>query len=82
MRVPDIFHASALDAVNKANDPSLPHEVRVAWARIAKVWQDVAQQYAAFVVASNSAGRLDERGAGSKEACTDVLDRRDVHMLT
>lgn len=67
MRVPEFFHASAIDAVNKANDPSLPHEVRVAWARIAKVWQDVAQQYGS-VIARNAAVRCDERGDASKEA--------------
>jgi|GEM_PF-5425652 len=67
MRVPEIFHASAIDAVNKANDPSLPHEVRVAWARIAKVWQDVAQQYGS-VIASNVGVCSDERGDASKEA--------------
>ncbi len=45
MRVLEYCHASAVEAVNKANDPRLPHEARVEWARIAKVWQDVAQHY-------------------------------------
>jgi hypothetical protein len=45
MRVLEYCHASAVEAVNKANDPMLPHETRVEWARIAKVWQDVAQHY-------------------------------------
>ncbi len=44
MRVSSDFRAKALEAVNKANDPALPYDARVAWARIAKVWQDVAQQ--------------------------------------
>jgi len=66
MRVPEFFHASAIDAVNKANDPSLPHEVRVAWARIAKVWQDVAQQYGSVVV-RNTAGCFDGRSAASRQ---------------
>jgi len=66
MRVPEFFHASAIDAVNKANDPALPHEVRVAWARIAKVWQDVARQHGS-VVARNAAVRIDECGDASKK---------------
>jgi hypothetical protein len=45
MRVLEYCHASAVEAVNKANDPLLPHEARIEWARIAKVWQDVAQHY-------------------------------------
>lgn len=45
MRVLEYCHASAVEAVNKANDPALPSEARVEWARIAKVWQDVAQHY-------------------------------------
>jgi hypothetical protein len=45
MRVLEYCHASAVEAVNKANDPTLPNEARVEWARIAKVWQDVAQHY-------------------------------------
>lgn len=45
MRVLEYCQASALEAVNKANDPSLPNEARVEWARIAKVWQDVAHHY-------------------------------------
>jgi hypothetical protein len=45
MRVLEYCHASAVEAVNKANDPALPNEARVEWARIAKVWQDVAQHY-------------------------------------
>lgn len=45
MRILEYCHASAVEAVNKANDPLLPHETRVEWARIAKVWQDVAQHY-------------------------------------
>lgn len=68
MRVPEFFHVSAIDAVNKANDPTLPHEVRVAWARIAKVWQDVAQQYGFAVVRNNAVALPDERGGGSTEA--------------
>lgn len=45
MRVLEYCHASAVEAVNKANDATLPHDARVEWARIAKVWQDVAQHY-------------------------------------
>lgn len=45
MRVLEYCHASAVEAANKANDPMLPHEARVEWARIAKVWHDVAQHY-------------------------------------
>lgn len=45
MRVLEYCHASAVEAVNKANDPMLPYDARVEWARIAKVWQDVAQHY-------------------------------------
>lgn len=45
MRVLDYCHASALEAVNKANDPSLPNEARVEWARIARVWKDITQHY-------------------------------------
>jgi len=44
MRVHEYCQASAVEAVNKANDPLLPYTARVEWARIAKVWQDVAQQ--------------------------------------
>ena len=50
MRVLEYCHASAVEAVNKANDPALPNEARVEWARIAKVWQDVAQHYDFTVV--------------------------------
>lgn len=45
MRVLEYCHASAVEAVNKANDPMLPYEARVEWARIAKVWQDITQHY-------------------------------------
>ena len=45
MRVLEYCHASAVEAVNKANDPTLPSEARVEWARIAKVWQDITQHY-------------------------------------
>lgn len=45
MRVLEYCHASAVEAVNKANDQALPNEVRIEWARIANVWQDVAQHY-------------------------------------
>jgi hypothetical protein len=45
MRVLEYCQTSAVEAVNKANDPALPYATRVEWARIAKVWQDVAQQY-------------------------------------
>jgi hypothetical protein len=45
MRVLEYCHASAVEAVNKANDPTLPNEARVEWARIAKVWQDITQHY-------------------------------------
>ncbi len=55
MRVLEYCHASALEAVNKANDPKLPNEARVEWARIARVWQDITQHY----------GLIDESGAAS-----------------
>ncbi len=45
MRVLEYCHASAIEAVNKANDPTLPDEARVEWARIARVWQDITQHY-------------------------------------
>lgn len=45
MRVLEYCHASAVEAVNKANDPTLPSEARVEWARIARVWQDITQHY-------------------------------------
>jgi len=45
MRVLEYCHASAVEAVNKANDPTLPEEARVEWARIARVWKDISQHY-------------------------------------
>lgn len=45
MRVLEYCHASAVEAVNKANDPALPQEARVEWARIARVWKDISQHY-------------------------------------
>lgn len=45
MRVLEYCHASAVEAVNKANDPALPEEARVEWARIARVWKDISQHY-------------------------------------
>jgi hypothetical protein len=45
MQVLEYCHASAVEAVNKANDPALPYDARVEWARIARVWQDFAQHF-------------------------------------
>jgi hypothetical protein len=45
MRVHQYCQASAVEAVNKANDPTLPDEARIEWARIARVWQDITQHY-------------------------------------
>lgn len=45
MRVLEYCHASAIEAVNRANDPALPEEARVEWARIARVWKDIGQHY-------------------------------------
>lgn len=45
MRVLEYCQASAVEAVNKANDPALPNEARVEWARIARVWQEITQHY-------------------------------------
>jgi hypothetical protein len=45
MRVLEYCQASAVEAVNKANDPALPGEARIEWARIARVWQDITQHY-------------------------------------
>lgn len=61
MRVLEYCHASAVEAVNKANDPTLPNEARVEWARIAKVWQDVAQHYD-LIEDLGAVVRIGERG--------------------
>lgn len=45
MRVLEYCNASAVEAVNRANDPALPEEARVEWARIARVWKDISQHY-------------------------------------
>jgi hypothetical protein len=63
MRVLEYCHASAVEAVNKANDPLLPHETRVEWARIAKVWQDVAQHYD-LIEDLGAVGNVSEHGPG------------------
>ncbi|MCW5677116.1 MAG: hypothetical protein KIT65_04145 [Xanthobacteraceae bacterium] len=63
MRVLDYCQASAIEAVNKANDPSLPNEARVEWARIAKVWKDITQHYDLIEDLGTVAVR-DKRGPG------------------
>lgn len=64
MRVLEYCHASAVDAVNKANDATLPYDARVEWARIAKVWQDVAQHHD-HVEDLGAGARINERRRGA-----------------
>lgn len=45
MKVLEYCRASAIEAVSRASDPTLPVEARVEWARISKVWQDITQHY-------------------------------------
>ena len=66
MRVLEFCHSSAIEAVNKANDPSLPYEARVEWARIAKVWQDVAQHYD-LIEDLGAVVRINENGLGPSD---------------
>lgn len=66
MRVLEYCHASAVEAVNKANDPALPDEARVEWARIAKVWQDVAQHYD-LIEDLGAVVRINERGPSASD---------------
>jgi len=66
MRVLEYCQASAVEAVNKANDPTLPNEARVEWARIAKVWQDVAQHYD-LIEDLGAVVAINERGPGPSD---------------
>ena len=66
MRVLDYCHASAVEAANKANDPLLPHEARVEWARIARVWHDVAQHYD-LIEDFDAVVRVNESGPGPND---------------
>lgn len=66
MRVLEYCQASAVEAVNKANDPTLPNEARVEWARIAKVWQDVAQHYD-LIEDFGAVVAINERGPGPSD---------------
>lgn len=64
MRVLEYCHASAIEAVNRANDPTLPEEARVEWARIARVWKDISQHYDQIEDVGAAAG-LPEIGPGA-----------------
>ena len=67
MRVLQYCQASAVEAVNRANDPSLPHDARIEWARIAKVWQEVAQHYD-LIEDLGAVVRISESGPGPSDS--------------